>query len=52
MDFIVKLLKSRDPLIGIFYNSIIVIVDRITKYAYFRPCKEKTIAESISREIL
>jgi len=32
MDFVIKLLKLKDPVIGIVYNSIIVIVDKLIKY--------------------
>lgn len=35
MDFIIKLLKSKEPMIGVCYNSILVIVDKLTKYAYY-----------------
>jgi hypothetical protein len=31
MDFITKLLPSKDPTIGIKYNSILTIVERLTK---------------------
>ena len=30
-DFIVKLLKSKDPVTGQEYNNILVIVDKATK---------------------
>ena len=40
MDFIVKLPKSKDPTTGIAYNSILVIVDKLTKYAHFVLFKE------------
>ena len=32
IDFITKLPKSKNPVTGITYNLIIVIVDRFTKY--------------------
>ena len=34
MDFIVKLPKSKDINIRIKYNNILIIVDKLTKYAY------------------
>ena len=34
IDFIIKLLRLKEPLIGISYDSILVVVDRLTKYAY------------------
>ena len=41
MDFIVKLPLSKDIITDIKYNSILVVVDRLTKYAHFIPWKEK-----------
>ena len=35
MDFIIKLPKSKDLLIGQEYDSILVIVDRLIKYIIF-----------------
>ena len=35
MDFITKLLKSKDPTIKIFYNLIMVIINRLMKYFHF-----------------
>ena len=37
IDFIVKLLKSKELIIKVIYNSILVIVDRLTKFTYFIP---------------
>jgi hypothetical protein len=34
LDFVVKLLLSQDPITGIEYNFILVIIDRLTKYIY------------------
>ena len=45
MDFITKLLKSKDLIITEVYDAIIVIVDRLTKYAIMLPFKEKYNAE-------
>ena len=41
MDFITKLLKSKDPTTTEVYDAIMVIVDRLTKYAIMLPFKEK-----------
>ena len=41
MDFITKLLKSKDLIIIEIYNAIIVIVNRLTKYIIILPFKEK-----------
>ena len=35
MDFITKFSKLIEPTTKIKYNSIIIIVDRLTKYIYF-----------------
>ena len=34
MDFIVKFLKSEDISTDIKYNSITIIINKLTKYAY------------------
>ena len=34
-DFIVKLLKSKDLVIGQEYNNILVVIDKLTKWGYF-----------------
>ena len=35
MDFTVKFPKSEDISTDMKYNSILVIIDKLTKYAYF-----------------
>jgi hypothetical protein len=35
LDFVIKLSLSKELMTGIIYNSIIVVTDRLTKYAYF-----------------
>ncbi len=40
MDFVVKLLKSKDPVIDNTFNSIIVIINKLIKYAIMIPYKE------------
>jgi hypothetical protein len=35
LDFVVKLLSSKKALIGVIYNSILVVINRLTKYAHF-----------------
>jgi len=37
LDFITDLLESQEPLTKVNYDSILVIVDRFIKYAYFLP---------------
>jgi hypothetical protein len=34
LDFVIKLLLSRDPITGVEYDFILVIIDRLTKYTY------------------
>ena len=38
---------SLEPIIKIKYNSILVIIDRLTKYAYFMPYKESHTIEEL-----
>ena len=52
MDFIIKLLKLKDPLTKEEYDAILVIVDRLTKYSYLIPFKEIYTAEQLGFIIL
>ena len=45
MDFIVKLLILKDPVIQEEYDIILVIVDRLTKLLYLILFKEKYTVE-------
>jgi hypothetical protein len=45
---VVKLLFSRDPVIGIEYDSILVIIDRLTKYTYFIPYLKTNTAKDLA----
>ncbi|KAM3461008.1 hypothetical protein MY5147_009972 [Beauveria neobassiana] len=47
MDFIVKLLKSKELMTGAVYDSILVIVDKLTKYAYYIPYMESSDAKDL-----
>jgi len=40
MDFVVKLLKLKDLVTGDTFNSIIVIINKLIKYAILIPYKE------------
>ena len=40
MDFITKLPKSKDPATRIFYDSIIVVINELTRYIHFISFKE------------
>jgi len=52
MDFIVKLPKSRDAVTNLTYDSILVMVDRLTKYSHFVPCNETITAEQLGCLVL
>ena len=47
MDFITKLLKSKDLTIVETYDTIIVIIDRLIKYTIILPFKEKYNTEQL-----
>ncbi|RFU77263.1 reverse transcriptase domain [Trichoderma arundinaceum] len=48
MDHITDLPLSKEPLTGVKYDSIFVVVDRLTKQAYFLPHKKSHNAEELS----
>ena len=52
MDFIIKLRLSKNTITHIKYNSILVVVDRLTKYAHFIPWKKKRNAKDLAKVIL
>jgi hypothetical protein len=45
---VVKLLLSRDPIIRVEYDSILVITDRLTKYIYMILYLKASIAENLA----
>jgi hypothetical protein len=47
LDFIVKLPLSKEIFTGIIYDLILVIIDRLIKYAYFIPYKEELTVEEL-----
>jgi hypothetical protein len=47
MDWIVKLLISRELIIGVLYDVILVIIDKLTKAAKFILYKESLIVEDL-----
>jgi hypothetical protein len=47
LDFIVKLLLSKEVFTGIIYNLILVVINRLIKYAYFISYKEGLTAEEL-----
>ena len=46
-DFIIKLLKLKDPIIRQEYNSIFIIVNKFTKWGYFITYIKEILAEDI-----
>jgi hypothetical protein len=52
LDFVVKLLLSRDLIIGVEYDSILVVINRLTKYTYIILYLEVNIAENLAYTFL
>jgi hypothetical protein len=48
LDFVTKLPLFKELIIGIIYNFIMVVTDRLTKYAYFIPYLENFSAEDLA----
>ena len=48
LDFVVKLLLSKDLLTGVEYDSILVITNRLTKYIYMILYIEASTIEQIA----
>ena len=46
-DFIVKLLKLKDPITEQEYDSIFIIIDKFTKWGYFIAYTEEILAEDV-----
>jgi hypothetical protein len=49
---VVKLLLSRDPITGVEYDSILVVIDRLTKYTYMILYLKASIAEDLAYAFL
>jgi hypothetical protein len=47
-DFITKLLESKKLISNAQYDSILIITDRLTKFSYFLPYRESSIAEELA----
>jgi len=52
LDFIVKLLLLKDPLIGVKYDLILIIIERLTKYRYFILYLEASDAKALAYTFL
>jgi hypothetical protein len=48
LDFIIKLPPSVELMIGVVFDSILVITDRLTKYGYFILYKESLSVEELA----
>ena len=48
MDFIVKLPISKEPMTGVEYDFILVIIKRLTRYRMFISYIEASIAEDLA----
>jgi hypothetical protein len=48
LDFVTKLSLFRKLITGIIYDSIMVVTDRLTKYAYFIPYLESFSAKDLA----
>jgi hypothetical protein len=48
LDFVIKLPLSKELITGVIYDSIIIITDRLTKYAYFIPYLKNSSAEDLA----
>jgi hypothetical protein len=48
LDFVTKLSLSKKLITGVIYDSIMVVTDRFTKYAYFIPYFESFSAEDLA----
>ena len=52
MDFVTKLPPSKEAHIGVTYDTILVLVDRLTKYTHFVPCKATLTAKQLGFLVL
>jgi hypothetical protein len=48
LNFVTKLPPFKELIIGVIYNFIIIIIDRLTKYAYFIPYLKSFLAEDLA----
>jgi hypothetical protein len=48
LDFIIKLPPSIKLIIEVVFDSILVVIDRLTKYKYFVPYKESLLIKELA----
>ena len=48
LNFVTKLPLSKKPITGVTYDSIMIITDRLTKYAYFISYLKNSSAEDLA----
>jgi hypothetical protein len=48
LDFVTKLPPFKELMTGVIYNSIMIVTDRLTKYAYFIPYFKNFLAEDLA----
>ena len=52
MDFITNFLSSKNLATAVFYDSILVMVDKLTKYSHFIPCQKTITAKQLEYLVL
>jgi hypothetical protein len=48
LDFIVKLPPFIKPIIEVVFDSVLIVIDRFTKYGYFISYKESLLTEELA----
>ena len=48
LDFVTKLPPFRKLITGVIYDFIIIVIDRLTKYAYFIPYLKNSSTEDLA----
>jgi hypothetical protein len=48
LDFITKLSPFKEPMTRVIYDSIIVVIDRLTKYTYFISYLKSSLTENLA----
>jgi hypothetical protein len=48
LNFVTKLLLFKELIIGIIYNFIMIVTNRLTKYAYFIPYLKNFLTENLA----